>query len=75
MLDIADETHEHILAVGQKAAYYFGTDNFVNIVVNGGYYGFEGIAKIAALMIDAYTTPKDRREVLKLKGLGCASCL
>ena len=75
MLDIADETHEHILAVGQKAAYYFATDNFVNIVVNGGYYGFEGIAKIAALMIDAYTTPKDRREVLKLKGLGCASCL
>ncbi|MBR1749753.1 MAG: hypothetical protein IJ740_02555 [Ruminococcus sp.] len=75
MLDICDEEHEHILAVGQKAAYYFTTDNFVNIIVNGGFYGFTGIKAIAELMIEAYNTPKDRREVLKLKGLGCASCL
>ncbi len=75
MLDEPEQHHEHMLALGQKAAYYFTTDNFVNIVVNGGYYGFSGIAKIAELMIDAYNTPKDRREVLRLKGLGCASCL
>ena len=75
MLDMPEQNHEHMLALGQKAAYYFSTDNFVNIVVNGGCYGFSGIAKIAELMTDAYIKPKDRREVLKLKGLGCASCL
>ncbi|MBR1423491.1 MAG: hypothetical protein IJ571_08650 [Ruminococcus sp.] len=75
MLYEPEQHHEHMLALGQKAAYYFTTDNFVNIVVNGGYYGFSGIAKIAELMIDAYNLPKDRREVLKLKGMGCASCL
>ncbi|MBQ7070103.1 MAG: hypothetical protein IJM87_02315 [Ruminococcus sp.] len=75
MLEMPEQDHEHILAVGQKAAYYFATDNFVNIIVNGGYYGFSGIAKIADLMIDAYNTPKERREVLRLKGMGCASCL
>ena len=75
MLYEPEQEHEHILALGQKAAYYFATDNFVNIIVNGGYYGFSGVRKIAGLMIDAYNTPKDRREVLRLKGMGCASCL
>ena len=75
MLNMPEQKHEHILALGQKAAYYFAADNFVNIVVNGGYYGFVGISKIAQLMIDAFNTPKNRREVLRLKGLGCASCL
>ena len=75
MLNMPEQKHEHMLALGQKAAYYFAADNFVNIVVNGGYYGFVGISKIAQLMIDAFNTPKNRREVLRLKGLGCASCL
>lgn len=75
MLHMPEEEHEPVLAIGQKAAYYFGTDNFVNFVVNGGYYGFSGLRKLAELMIDAYENKKDRKEVLKLKGLGCASCL
>lgn len=66
---------EKVLAVGQKAAYYCGTDNFVNIVSNGGYYGFAGIAKLAELMEDAFENPKDRRRVIQLKGFGCQSCL
>ena len=75
MLEMPEKEHEHILAVGQKAAYYFSTDNFVNIIVNGGFYGFSAVKKIADLMLDAFINPKDRREKLKLKGMGCASCL
>ena len=75
MLEMPDEPHERVLAEGQKAAYYFATDNFVNIIVGGGYYGFSGIKKIADLMADAYINPKDRYEKLRLKGMGCASCL
>lgn len=75
MLEMPDEEHEKILAIGQKAAYYFATDNFVNIIVGGGYYGFSGIRKIADLMADAFVNAKDRKEKLRLKGMGCASCL
>ncbi|MBR6106829.1 MAG: hypothetical protein IKQ39_02365 [Oscillospiraceae bacterium] len=75
MLHLHDEPHEPVLAVGQKAAYYFATDHFVNIVVNGGYYGFAGIQALAKLMTEAFREPKDSRTVLRHKGLGCASCL
>jgi nitrogenase molybdenum-iron protein alpha/beta subunit len=70
-----EKNGKNILAVGQKAAYYMATDNFVNIVSNGGYYGFSGICAIAELMVDAYLNPKDRRTVIQRKGLGCESCL
>ncbi|MBR1724263.1 MAG: hypothetical protein IJ723_04495 [Ruminococcus sp.] len=66
---------EPVLAVGQKAAYYFATDNFVNIVMNGGLYGFEGIRKLAEMIAEAHETPKDRRKLISHKGFGCASCV
>jgi len=66
---------EKILAVGQKAAYYCATDYFVNIVSGGGFYGFAGICALAGLMEDAYLHPRARREIIRLKGLGCESCL
>ena len=75
MLNFPERPHSKTLAVGQKAAHYFNTDNFVNIVMNGGYYGFSGIEKLAALMTEAYRTPKDRRTLISHKGFGCASCL
>lgn len=75
MLHFHAAPHETVLAIGQKAAYYFATDHFVNIVSNGGYYGFAGISALAGLMADAYRTPKDRSAVLRHKGIGCASCL
>ena len=75
MLTFPEKPHESILAIGQKAAHYFSSDNFVNIIVNGGYYGFSGIKKLAVLMKEAYLTPKDRKALLRLKGMGCASCL
>lgn len=75
MLNMRYEPHEKVLAVGQKAAYYFATDNFVNIILNGGHYGYSGIKKLAELMTDAYENKKDRKRVISLKGFGCASCL
>lgn len=75
MLHQHEQVSEPVLAIGQKAAYYFATDRFVNFVVNGGYYGFAGIRAIAALMQDAFRNPKDRRPLLRHKGFGCDSCL
>lgn len=74
MLDMPEQEHGHILAVGQKAAYFFSTDNFVDIVVGGGYYGFSGIRKLAGLMCEAFEEPKDRRTVIQHKGWGCTCC-
>lgn len=64
-----------LVAVGQKAAYFCGTDNFVNIVAGGGMYGFDGIKRLAGLIEDAFLHEKDRRTVIQKKGLGCESCL
>ena len=75
MLHFPEEDHEKVIAVGQKAAHYFNTDYFVNIVQNGGYYGFTGIAEIARLIEEAANAPKDRRTLISHKGIGCESCL
>ncbi|MBO4867992.1 MAG: hypothetical protein J5582_15745 [Ruminococcus sp.] len=75
MLHFPEEEHERVIAVGQKAAHYFSTDYFVNIVQNGGYYGFTGIAEIARLMEEAAAEPKDRRTLISHKGIGCESCI
>ncbi len=75
ILHMHEQVHPPTLALGQKAAYFFATDRFVNFVVNGGYYGFAGIKAIAELMLDACRNPKDRRPLLRHKGYGCDSCL
>jgi hypothetical protein len=63
-----------ILAIGQKAAYFTGTDYFVNIVEGGGMYGYDGICRMAGLMAEAFLTPKDTRKLIQIKGLGCGCC-
>ena len=68
-------TEEPVLAIGQKAAYFSGTGKFVNIVAGGGAHGFEGIIRMSEWMIDAYRNEKNTPEIIKLKGLGCESCL
>lgn len=65
------QTDGRVLAIGQKAAYFTGTDRFVNIVEDGGMHGFAGIIKLAGLMEDAVNTPKDTRSLIQVKGLGC----
>lgn len=69
------DSHDNTFAIGQKAAYYFHTDQFVNLVANGGYYGFTGISKIAELMADGFLNKKPHMDIIKLKGYGCPSCL
>jgi hypothetical protein len=65
------ESAEKTLALGQKAAYFTGTPYFVNIVEGGGMYGFDGIARLAGLMEEAFAQPKDTRKLIQIKGLGC----
>lgn len=71
----AKENGEKILAIGQKAAYFAGTDHFVNVVESGGLFGFDGIRQIADLMKEAYLTKKDRKLLIQRKGYGCESCI
>lgn len=75
MLHMADAPHEPVLAIGQKAAYYFSTAHFVNTVSNGGHYGYEGIRAMAEQMLFAYRTEQDTRRLVSQKGFGCESCL
>lgn len=64
-----------VLALGQKAAYFTDSPYFVNLVENGGLYGFEGIRHLAELMKEALQKPKDVERTISIKGLGCESCL
>lgn len=66
---------EHYLAIGPKAAWYNETPHFVNMVYDGGLWGYSGIRKLAADMCDAYLHGKDTRELVPRKGLGCACIL
>lgn len=75
MRTVERQTGEPTLAIGQKAAYFCGTDRFVNLVEDGGLYGFSGIVRLCELMIDAYRVPKDTRGLIQIKGMGCGCCL
>lgn len=62
---------EKVLAIGQKAAYFTGSDYFVNVVEGEGLYGFDGICRLSQLMQEAYLEPKDTRTLIQVKGWGC----
>ena len=64
-----------MLALGPKAAWFGGTDHFVNLVDYGGIWGNSGLVKLAALMEDAYLHEKDTRSIVPRKGQGCACVL
>ena len=64
-------TDKKILALGQKAAYFTGSNNFGNIVAGGGMYGFSSIEKLSNLMVDAFLNEKDMKKLIQFKGLGC----
>ncbi|NCB32546.1 MAG: nitrogenase [Erysipelotrichia bacterium] len=66
--------HKDTLAIGQKAAYFTGTNRFVNIVENGGCWGYDGIVHLAAMISDAYMHPKDASKLITIKGLGAGVC-
>ena len=72
---VHEASENNVLAVGQKAAYFRGTDHFVNVAESGGYFGFNGISEIMRLMREAYHEKKDRKEIIQKKGFGCESCI
>ena len=59
------------VAIGQKATYFTGTKHFVNLVENGGLYGFRGIRRLAELIEDAAKLEKDPGKLIQIKALGC----
>lgn len=68
---------EKTLAIGQKAAYFTGSDYFVNIIEGDGMYGISAITRLAHLMIAAFETPKDTAALISVKALnwGCSCVL
>ena len=64
-----------VLAVGQKAAYFENTDNFVNVVEGGGMMGYEAVVHTLGLMREAFSEKKDMRGLVQIKGLGCGVCV
>lgn len=64
---------QRIVAVGQKATYFTGTNNFVNILENGGLWGFTGIIKLCELLQDAFVNEKDAAKIIQVKGWGCCA--
>ena len=66
---------EPVLAIGPKAAWFGGTSHFVNMIENGGSWGFGSLTFIAEEMIHGVREEKDTRDVVPRKGLGCACCL
>ena len=68
------KSEENVLAVGQKAAYFSGTEHFVNIVEGGGHWGYEAVLALCDDMTDAHNHTKPMRELIAVKGMGC-SCV
>ena len=64
-----------VLALGQKAAWFTQSPYFVNVVEGAGLYGFDGIRKMAELMIQAYREEKEVEDLVVRKGWGCESCI
>ena len=69
------ETEGKVLAIGQKAAWFSGSRNFVNMVQGGGLWGFDGIRRTMELMTEAFLEEKDPEDLIVRKGWGCESCI
>ncbi len=68
------ESECKVLAIGQKAAYFENTDNFVNVVEGGGMIGYEAVTHTLELMREAFSEKKNMRDLVQIKGLGCEVC-
>ena len=68
-------TEGKVLAIGQTAAWFSGSRNFVNMVQGGGLWGFDGIRGTMELMTEAFLEEKDPEDLIVRKGWGCESCI
>lgn len=69
--DEAKKRGEKILAIGQKAAYFTGSNHFVNWIENDGNWGFHAVCELAERMIEAYETESDVPALIQVKAWGC----
>jgi hypothetical protein len=69
--DEAEKEGGSLLAIGQKAAYFSGTKHFVNLIQNGGLWGFSGIVKLCRMAEEAAGTESDVQGIISVKGWGC----
>ncbi len=69
--DEAAEYDGRLLAVGQKAAYFSGTEYFVNMLEGSGLYGYEGMIRLARWMAEGAETRQDVPSIIQVKGWGC----
>ena len=69
------KTEREMLALGQKAAWFTGSRHFVNMVQGAGLYGFDGIRRLAHLMVEAAREEKETPDLVIRKGGGCESCI
>ena len=69
------KTEREMLALGQKAAWFTGSRHFVNMVQGAGLYGFDGIRRLAHLMVEAAREEKETPDLVIRKGWGCESCI
>ena len=60
-----------VLAIGQKAAYFTGTNHFVNLIENNGLYGYTGLLKILDMMAVAVREEKNVPAIIQTKAWGC----
>jgi hypothetical protein len=72
---VREKDAEKILALGQEAAFFCGTNYFVNEMDGNGMFGFDGITHLASLMTEAFLHEKDARCLIQRKALGCPSCV
>ena len=73
--DECDNAAGKILAIGQKAAAFENTNNFVNVVEGGGMNGYEAIIRTCRLIREAFSEEKPMRDLVQVKGLGCEVCV
>ncbi len=68
---MAQQYDGRLVAVGQKGAWFTGTSYFVNLLEDGGEWGFDGIVNLCRMLAEALAAPKNTREIIQVKGWGC----
>lgn len=66
---------EKVLAIGPRAAWFEKSECFVQMVANGGLWGYGGQAALMKMMRDALDHPRDPKPVITQKGWGCRCVL
>ena len=72
---LAEKEPSGYLAIGQTAAPFMNTNHFVNVVEGGGMLGYQAILRTLELMEEAFREEKEMRELIQVKGMGCAGCI